>query len=213
MSIPLTIIILICTIYPEIHNPPQTLTGWRMRIIGYGDTKMSTLQFVILLAVIFLSTNGPAHVHGYVQTFNEWLLERRVLKIRTELRKYGILFRCNRVGGTMAFCLDLNWITGGKKSSDGFIHIDPLFIFSDKLASTRCSGSISEGYELLGDFVWVLLDRKYPRKIFDRKLLKRLEGVTVKTEVNLFVPPLKTDSLSINNIWVTYLSPLVGWAK
>lgn len=145
---------------------------------------MSTLQFVILLLVILLSTNGPTHITTYVRKIRHWLFKRRVAKISATLARHGILFRNNSMSGFTGLCLSEDF--DAQPVVVRLRDVTPTFAFPTYDRELR-EAYENKGQTILGDFLHELCGKQYPRKWFSKDLLRALKTLT-KSEKTLMVP-------------------------
>lgn len=166
---------------------------------------MSTLQFVILLVVIFLSTNGPTHVATYVRKLRAWFFKRRVEKIGQVLKRHGLIFCTNSAKDFSAMCLYVDFVSQTKQEN-GYYVITPTFTFPiiDKGTREFCN---KKGQKLIADFLYELCNKQFPREYFSEALLRKLPNLC-KSKKELFVPqniPLGESLFAMKNRLDQYL--------
>lgn len=147
---------------------------------------MSTLQFVILLVVIFISTNGRlSTMTKYVRKMRTWLFKYRVTKIRATLARHGVLFRNSSAKDFGGMCLSEDFFAQ-EQDKDGLRKVPFTFVFPIRDRYGRAFYE-KKGQELVADFLYELCNKQYPRKWFSFELLRELKTFA-KTEKTLFVP-------------------------
>jgi hypothetical protein len=145
---------------------------------------MSTMQFVVLLIVVFFSSGGPKHFRDYILWIKNLAFKRRVSKIKRVLLPYGVIFCNNSIKGVSALCFYDDYRKQVGDSSAPPTAVTPTFSFPDYNSSQRM-----EALEILSDFLYKLCEGRFPKKYFDRAHMKELEGVIFRSERNLLVPP------------------------
>ena len=132
------------------------------------STQMSGWQFVILLVVIFFSTNGIKNTTSLIQKIKRKAFRRKVDRLESTLRKHGIknMFFRNEFDGKIAICLTKDW---SKSLSQGVFNVvEPTFVFY-KDDSLYLENTIML---MMGNFLFELCNKELPRELFSPKYLK-----------------------------------------
>ncbi len=146
---------------------------------------MPTLQFVILLVVIFISTDGISTLTKYVRRIRNWLFKRRVTTISATLARHGVLFRNNSVKDFNALCLSEDFYAQPVGDA-GLREVTETFVFPLYDRELR-EAYEAKGQAIIGNFLYELCGKQYPRKWFSKELLRALKTLT-KSEKTLMVP-------------------------
>lgn len=146
---------------------------------------MSTLQFVILLLVIFFTCNGPVNVIGYTRKVRMWFLMRRVKQVDAALRSHGVLFRNNAFKDFDGFCVDEDFLKQRDPDSTSSTRVNPTFIFRIRDPKRRDKLN-DEAMKIIGTFLYRLCDKRIPRKYFVNKYLNL--NLIMRNEKDLLIP-------------------------
>lgn len=146
---------------------------------------MSTLQYVILLLVIFFTCNGPVNVIGYARKVRMWLLTRRVRQVHEALLLHGVLFRNNAFKDFTGFCMNEDFISQRDPNSTSSTRVRPTFIF--RIRDPKKQDKLNdEALAIVGGFLYRLCDERIPRKYFVKKYLNL--NLIMKNERDLLIP-------------------------
>lgn len=156
---------------------------------------MSTLQFVILLVVIFIATDGLSTVTKYVRKVRTLLVKHRIAKVRATLARHGVLFRNNSAKDFSALCLSEDFYSQ-PASDTGLRTVTPTFSFPIRLDEEVRRTYEDAGQKIIADFLYELCNRQYPRNWFSKELVGRLKNL-MKSERALFVPQVMDPEKSL----------------
>lgn len=153
---------------------------------------MSILQFVILLVVIFVSTNTK-NIAGIYHNIKRRSFRRKVARLQSILEKYcsqTLLFK-NEFEGKIAICLAADWNEPGQQG--GFVVVEPTFVFYQ-----RDSKKIEEKFLLIiGDFLFEVCQGELPLAYFSGKVLQSALGRNFTQNKKTLLVPEKVPPFEI----------------
>lgn len=146
---------------------------------------MSTLQYIILLLVIFFTCNGPVNMIGYSRKVRMWFLMRRVKQVNAALQSHGVLFCNNAFKDFNGFCMYEDFLKQHSPDSASSTRVSPTFIFRIRDPKRRDKLN-DEAMKIIGTFLYRLCDERIPRKYFAKKYLNL--NLIMRNEKNLLIP-------------------------